>query len=119
VAVQAQAGFEPQRVACAEPGRCDTFLREQQARERFGVGRADRDLETVLAVYPERETRQVKSPTFAVSDDMNGIDASPGARRAMTAPAAGPCSASSARSARISKLEMSSAARSRAPCETH
>ena len=49
VAIQAQAGFEPQGVARAQPGGFDFGLRQQRARQRLGVLGGHRDLEAVLA----------------------------------------------------------------------
>ena len=49
VAVQAQAGLQAQRVARAQADRADLGLREQRARQRFGLLGRHRDLEAVLA----------------------------------------------------------------------
>src|SRR5712671_2117292 len=49
MAVEAEAGFEPQRIAGTEPNRLDLRLGEQLARDRLGpVGRR-RDLVAIAA----------------------------------------------------------------------
>ena len=49
-AIQAQAGFQPQRVARAQADRLDLGLGQQQPRQRLGVlTLLDRDFEAVFA----------------------------------------------------------------------
>src|SRR3546814_582217 len=49
VAVQAETGLQPQRVAGAEADRLDVGMGQQPLGECLGLGRRDRDLEAVLA----------------------------------------------------------------------
>ncbi len=49
VAVEAQAGFQPQRIACAEADGLHLGLGQQRARQRLGLGGGHGDLEAVLA----------------------------------------------------------------------
>ena len=49
VAVEAEPGLEPERIARAEPDRRNVRLGQQQAREAFGLRRAERNLVAVLA----------------------------------------------------------------------
>src|SRR5690606_22853295 len=49
VAVQAEAGLQPQRIAGAEADRLDVGMRQQPFGDGPGLGRRDRDLEAVLA----------------------------------------------------------------------
>ncbi len=49
MSVQAEAGFQPQAVAGAEPDRQDGIMVEQGAGQRFGLVRRHRDLVTVFA----------------------------------------------------------------------
>ncbi len=47
--VQAEAGLEPQGVACAEAGGVDGRVREQSGRDGYGVLGRHGELEAVLA----------------------------------------------------------------------
>ena len=60
VAVEAEAGLQPQRVARAEADRLDLALRQQPARERHGVFGGQRNLKTVLAGVAGARDRHVE-----------------------------------------------------------
>ncbi len=49
IAIQAQAGFQAQGIACTQANGFDFGLRQQRARQRLGVGRWHRNLEAVFA----------------------------------------------------------------------
>jgi hypothetical protein len=60
-AVQAQARFQPQRVARAQADRLDFGLGQQFARQRLGLRRRHRDLEAVLAGVAAAGDEQVRA----------------------------------------------------------
>ena len=101
VAIEAQPGLQPQRVARAEAGGDDLGLaRAAVSARRFGAARPGRKFRTrpPRCSRSGRRSSRCRSMVTAATP-MNGSAAASGASRAITAAACGPCSASSARSA--------------------
>ena len=74
VAVKAETGLEPQRIARAEADHRDLGLAQQPARESLGLAGGQRNLKTVLAGVAGARDEGVHAAQMNLRALMNGID---------------------------------------------
>ena len=102
VAVERQPGFEPQRIARAEPDRLHLRLGEQRPRDRLRVLGGDGNLESVLAGIAGARDGAVDAVEFGAGRAHEDERSPPsGSAAPCTFAASGPCRASSARSSAV------------------